>query len=277
MAWMILAAAVFSINFGLIRFLSYKYSVFEIVFVRSFFGFIFFIPFLVRANWAELKPKRPILLTMRAILQVFALTAMYFGLVTIPLADATALGLLEPIFAGLFAVLFFKEKSSFGRWVVISLGVIGSLIIIRPGFVEVSAGAAFIILSAVLWAIFILMGKILTQTDSTLVVVAYPTALVVPVALIPAIFFWRTPTLVDCFYFATAGILSSIANFSITKAYQIGEVTVVSSMAFSRLIFSAVIGYLAFSEVPVIWVWFGGIIIVAAATYLAHVESKAAL
>ena len=274
MAWMMLGGAVFSVNFGIIRFLSADYSVFEIVFFRNLFGFIVFIPFLWRAGRAALRPKRPVLLTGRALLQVVGLSLWYYGLISIPLADATALGLLEPIFAAALAVFFFKEKSSMGRWCVVALGLIGSLIIVRPGLEEVSLGTLCVVLSSVIWAIFVLQGKVLTRTDSTLVVVAYPTLVVVPLALIPALFFWQTPTLIDIGWFIVAGTLSSLANFSLTKAYQIGDITAVAPIGFTRLIFSAIVGYVAFSEVPVIWVWVGGALIVAAGTYLAHMESK---
>ncbi|MBT3991162.1 MAG: DMT family transporter [Rhodospirillaceae bacterium] len=274
MAWMMLGGAVFSVNFSVIRILSADFHVFEIVFFRNIFGFIVLIPFLMRAGRVELWPKRPVLLTGRAVMQVTGLSLWYFGLTAIPLADATALGLLEPIFAALFAIFFFKEKNSLGRWLVVVLGLVGSLIIVRPGLEEVSLGAVSVVVSAVIWAVYVLNGKVLTRTDSALVVVAYPTALVVPLALIPALFFWQTPSLIDYAWFILAGTLSSIANYALTKAYQVGDVTAVAPIGFTRLIFSAMVGYLVFAEIPVVWVWLGGGLIVVAGTILAHMESK---
>ena len=254
--------------------MSADFHVFEIVFFRNIFGFIVLIPFLMRAGRVELWPKRPVLLTGRAVMQVTGLSLWYFGLTAIPLADATALGLLEPIFAALFAIFFFKEKNSLGRWLVVVLGLVGSLIIVRPGLEEVSLGAVSVVVSAVIWAVYVLNGKVLTRTDSALVVVAYPTALVVPLALIPALFFWQTPSLIDYAWFILAGTLSSIANYALTKAYQVGDVTAVAPIGFTRLIFSAMVGYLVFAEIPVVWVWLGGGLIVVAGTILAHMESK---
>ena len=87
----------------------------------------------MRAGRVELWPKRPVLLTGRAVMQVTGLSLWYFGLTAIPLADATALGLLEPIFAALFAIFFFKEKTSRMELAGIALVMIAIVAIILTG------------------------------------------------------------------------------------------------------------------------------------------------
>ena len=271
---MVAGSALFSINFGVIRHLGQDLHAFEIVFFRNLFGLLIFIPWLIKAEKISLIPNRPGLLGSRAVLQVMAQGAWYAGLMLIPLADATALGLLEPIFAAFLAIFILREKSSFGRWAVVIIGFAGSLIIVRPGFQDISMGALFAIISSILWAGFALLSKVLTRTDSTLVVVAYPTALVVPLALIPALFVWEAPSLVHYGWFVIAGTLASAANFAITKAFQMGDITAVSPLGFSRLLFSAAVGFIFFAEVPTVWVWIGGALIVGAGTYLARLESQ---
>jgi len=275
MLWMVLGSALFSVNFAVIRHLGQDLHPFEIVFFRNLFGLLVFIPWLIRAEKTSLKPNRPWLLGGRAVIQVVAQAFWYASLMLIPLADATALGLVEPIFAAFLAIIILREKSTFARWAVVIIGFAGSLIIVRPGFQDVSIGALYAILSSITWAGFALLSKVLTRSDSTLVVVAYPTALVVPLALIPALFVWEAPSLANYGWLIVTGTLASAANFALTKAFQEGDITAVSPLGFTRLLFSAAVGYVVFAEVPAIWVWVGGALIVGAGTILARLEAQA--
>ncbi|MAF46794.1 MAG: DMT family transporter [Rhodospirillales bacterium] len=276
MGWMVMASAVFSANFTVIRTLGSEVHVFELVFFRNLFGFIFLIPFLIRAGRAGLIPSRPGLTGLRGLMQTCALMFWYYALIVTPFAMAASLSMLEPIFASIIAILILREKASLARWAVVIFGLAGSLIIIRPGFGALSLGALAAVSSAMFWAVFLIIGKVQTRDDSLISVVAYPTLLVVPMALIPASFFWQWPTPEQYMWLLLTGILSSTANLMFTKAYQIGEVTAVAPMSFARMIFAAIAGYLFFSEVPEIWVWIGGALIIAAGIYLTRIEAKLA-
>jgi drug/metabolite transporter (DMT)-like permease len=209
-------------------------------------------------------------------MQTCALMFWYYALIVTPFAMAASLSMLEPIFASIIAILILREKASLARWAVVIFGLAGSLIIIRPGFGALSLGALAAVSSAMFWAVFLIIGKVQTRDDSLISVVAYPTLLVVPMALIPASFFWQWPTPEQYMWLLLTGILSSTANLMFTKAYQIGEVTAVAPMSFARMIFAAIAGYLFFSEVPEIWVWIGGALIIAAGIYLTRIEAKLA-
>ena len=224
MVWMLIAGAIFSVNFSIIRTLGQDLNVFEIVFFRNLFGFAVFIPWLVRAGKAELIPSRPLLVGLRGVLQVLALSAWYTALMSVPLATATSLSMLEPIFTSLMAIIVLREKSSAIRWVAVGLGFIGSLVIIRPGFEEVKIESLLVVCSTFIWGIYVVAGKILTRTDSIVVVVAYPTLLVAPLALIPALFFWQWPTLSQWGWLVVTGILSSSATYAITKSSDIIQI-----------------------------------------------------
>ncbi|NQV57782.1 MAG: DMT family transporter [Rhodospirillales bacterium] len=276
MAWMVMASAIFAVNFTIIRILSADFHVFELVFFRNLFGFVFILPFLIRAGRDSLIPKRPGLMGLRGVLQTFALMFWYYALIVAPFATATSLSLLEPIFASVIAILFLREKSTPARWVVVGLGLAGSLIIIRPGFESLSVGALSALASAVFWAGFLIIGKVQTRYDSIVAIVAYPTLIVVPLALIPAMFVWKWPEPEHWLLLCATGILASTANIAFTKAYKSGDVTAISPISFVRLIFAAIVGYFFFSEIPEIWVWVGGAIIVAAGSYLVRMEANAA-
>ena len=274
MAWMVLSGGLFALNFSIVRHLGQDLSPYEIIFWRNLFGFVALIPLLMRTSRVALVPTRPLMLLLRAVMQTVGLGAWYTAIILVPLATAVSISMLEPILTSLFAILFMREQGTKQRWAAAIVGFVGTLVIIRPGFQEVSFGLLLPLFSAAMWASYLLLGKVLTRTESVTVVVAYPTVLVVPMMAIPAYFTWHPPTLEQYGWFVVSGVLTSMGTFTITKAFQVGDASAVAPMAFLRLLFSALAGYVFFSEVPEIWVWIGGAVIVAAATYLARQEAR---
>jgi drug/metabolite transporter (DMT)-like permease len=272
MLWMTLSGAVFAANYGIIRVLALDFHVFELVFFRNLFGLLVLTPFLWRSRHEIEKPKRPSIIVLRGFLQAGSSSLWFYGVTVIPLATATSLMLIEPIIGSVLAIFLLKEPNDPKRWLSVFLGLIGALVIIRPGMVELSLGVGFILTAAVMWSGFLLLGKVQSRNDPIVVVIAYSSALTVLLSLVPALFFWVTPTIEQLFLLIILGTVATAAYFCITNAYKAGDVTVVSPFNFMRTIFSAIVGFFVFSEVPEACVWFGAAIIVAAATYLARVE-----
>jgi drug/metabolite transporter (DMT)-like permease len=199
----------------------------------------------------------------------------YYGLAFTPLATATALGMLEPVFAALFAIFFLGEKSERARWIAAGLGFAGMLIIVRPGFESVSLASLILVVAAMFWGVSVTTGKVLTRTESVTVVVAYPALFAIPFSLFPAAAVWVWPTPEQYFWLFVMGLVSVLGSVCIARAYKVGDVTAVSPFSFMRMVFAAIIGFAVFAEVPVIWTWIGGACIAAAGTYIAHREAQA--
>lgn len=275
MLWMILAGAVFATMYALIRWLGKEIHVFEMIFFRNLFGLAMLLPFIWRMRHSLGRPKRPGLIVWRGLFQTTSSCLWYYGVTVIALASASALMMLEPIVGSILAIIIFKEKSRLDRWVAVFAGLVGALIIVRPGSVDFSFGAGAVIIAAVLWSGFQLMGKVHSREEPVAVVVAYSSALVVPLSFIPALFFWVTPSLEQIAGLIMLGAVATFGFYCMTSAYKFGDVTVVAPLTFVRLIFAATLGYFMFSEVPDNWIWVGAIIVVTSATYLARLEMKA--
>ena len=190
----------------------------------------------------------------------------------VPLATATGLMLIEPVIGSILAILIFKEKNKLSRWMAVALGIAGALIIIRPGLVPFSYGVLSILLAATFWSGFLLIGKVQSREDPVVVVIAYSSAMTALLSLIPALFFWTTPTLEQLMWLLILGSVATFAYYCITTAYKVGEVTVVSPLTFLRMIFAAIFGFVIFSEIPEVWIWIGGVLVVIAGTQLARSE-----
>lgn len=274
MLWMVLSGAVFATNYTTIRFLAEDFHVFELVFFRNLFGLLVLAPFIWRMRHQITRTKRPGLVIARGVCQTSASAMWFFGLTVIPLAMATSLMLIEPVVGSVLAIVFFKERSNIRRWLAVIVGLAGALLIVRPGFADISIGALLILLASFFWAGYLLLGKVQTRDESAVVVVAYASAVTIPLSLIPALFFWVTPTLEQLGFLLLMGAVATLAYYCITKAYGAGEVTVIAPFTFARTLFAAVVGFFIFREIPEVWVWLGAGLIVIAATYLARFEMK---
>ena len=276
-----LAGAMFSFMHGSIRYVSGGATgadglhPFEIAFFRNFFGLVALLPFLMRAGIRSLKTTRFSLHLWRAVLQVFSMLMFFSALTMSPLADATALSFLAPLFTTVGAILFLGEKARIRRWTALIVGFAGAMIILRPGFQEISLGLVLVMGSSAIWGGAMLIIKSLARTDSSVSIAAYMAILMTPMSLIPALFFWQMPTLEEYVGLFVIGAFGSIGHVMLAQAFKEAEASAILPLDFTRLIWAAAVGYFLFGEVPGLWTWLGGGLIFSAATYVAYRESRA--
>jgi len=271
---MLIASLALASMHGSVRFVSASLHPFEIAFFRNVFGFCVLIPWLMRIGLAAFATGRLPLHVIRGFLNAGSMLMWFLGLSLIPLAEATALSLASPLIATVGAILLLGEPMRGHRWLGLALGIVGMLAILRPGFEEISLGAAAVLLSAVLVTASKLIAKTLTRTDSPTTIVAWLTLLMIPVTAVPAAFVWQTPTVSELLMLLGIGALGSCGHLCLVHAYRLADVGLVEPLVFFRLVWAALLGFLIFAEIPDIWVWIGGLSIVAATTHLARREGR---
>ena len=160
----VLAAALFASMHNTIRFVTVSEGIhpFEAAFFRNLFGVVVFIPFLFRHGLSVFRTRRIDLHLGRAGLNTVSMLSWFTALSLMPVADATALSLMGPVFVALLAIMFLGERVGPRRWLGIGLAIAGGLIIIRPGFTEVGLGTGLILFSAVIVSSSKLMAKVLS-------------------------------------------------------------------------------------------------------------------
>lgn len=274
MSWMLVATVAFASMHAFVRHITQELHVFEVVFFRNFFGVVALMPLFLRYGLGPLRTKRLGMLSLRAVLNIGAMFSFFYGLSVTPLATVSALGFSAPIFATILAMLFLGEVVRARRWFAIVVGFAGALVIIRPGLIEVDFGMLAILLSSVLWAMALMIIKLLGRTESSLTITVYMGVIMAPMSLGPALLYWQWPTLEQFAWLAGVGILGSIAQFTMTEALRLGDTSEVMPLDFLKLIWAAVIGYLAFGEFPDLFTWIGGLMIFGGATFIAIRESE---
>jgi drug/metabolite transporter (DMT)-like permease len=269
------ASSISGIN-GFVVHMSHSMHVFEIAFFRQLFGFIFMSIVFLRGGLRPLMTHRIGLHVIRSVLNVIAMLAFFYGLTLEPLAKVVSLSLTAPLFATVGAVLLLGEKMKRHRWISLFVGLVGALIILRPGFQAVSLGALLVLGSNAVWSVALVVIKILSRTESSVTIALYATLLQTPVALIFALFFWTTPTLEQLGYLVIIGIGGSIAQICLGEAFRYADATLVLPIDFTKLFWASLIGYVFFDQVPEIWIWPGAFVVFLAVFYNAYMERNAA-
>lgn len=270
-----LSTIAFSSGMAVVRYLSADLHPFQIAFFSAFFGLLTMLLLVPRYGLRAFRTDRFMLQLARSVLSVVGILAVYYALSTTPLATVTALNFTMPIFTTVLAVLLLKERVDVAKWTAILFGFAGVFVIVRPGVVAVDTGALLVIVGSILFAFTILVMKVLTRTDSIASITLYGVMLRAPLALVPALFVWQWPDARQLLWLAAMGSVGTLSSFAFAQALKDVDTNVVSPMFFLQLIWSAAIGYVIFAEVPSVFTWLGGAMILTSVTYMAYRESRA--
>ena len=274
MTLMMIAAMLNMSMAAILKGLVNELPVFEVAFFRHFFGTMILLPLLLRPGANPFRTQRFSMHCMRAVLNIVAILAYFTAVSLIPLTQVTALGFTSPLFASLFAVLILGEVMRRSRITGLLLGLAGAVIILRPGFQEISIGAMLALGSALFWAGAMTCIKSLSRTDPSVAVVFYAAFLQLPIAFVLTLFVWRTPTLAQLGLMVIIAIIGTLAQLSITQAFRQADSSVVLPMDFTKLIWASILGYFLFAELPDIWAWIGGAVVFSGVLWVGYSEAR---
>jgi len=272
---MCLSTLAFSIMHGLVRFVSEVLPPFQIAFFRNIFGLAFLLPLLMRSRFAILRTQRIGLHALRGVINIVAMLMFFTALSISPLAKVTALSFTAPIFMAILAVLVLGERFRVYRWLAIMAGFMGMLIILRPGLVAIDTGALLVTGSALLWAVAMVLIKILSRTESSLTIVAYMGIFLGVFSVFPALWVWQPFGLVTLGWMVLIGLFGTIAQMSLSQSLKETDPTALMPFDFLKLIWTALIGAWFFAEIPDIYTWIGAAVIFASGLFIALRERQA--
>jgi len=260
----------------LVRHLGSDMPAVEAAFIRYLVGVGLLLPAIWRMRGRLLRNASLGLYIYRGAVHGVAVMLWFFAMARIPLAEVTAIGFSTPVFTALGAILIFREQVRARRVIAIAAGFIGTLIILRPGFHNIEAGSLAQLVAALFFAASFLLAKRMTQSESSGDILIM-LSIFCTLALMPgAIYYWREPTLSEIGWLALVAVFATAGHYAITRAIAAAPLTVTQPLSFLQLIWAIVFGYWLFDEVPDTWVIVGGLVIVAAVSYLAHREARAA-
>jgi drug/metabolite transporter (DMT)-like permease len=243
-------------------------------FFRFFLGLVIILPYIVKNKDAVLKTTHLKQHFLRAILGLPAMLIYFSALVLLPIEKLTAISFVVPLIVTILAVFFLGEKIYIYRTLALILGFSGMLVIIRPGFVDISIGVYMVLFSALLWSINIIITKKISKDDSAITILAYQSIFMSLLSFFIVLFFWEMPSLKTFIYLILAAMCGTVLHLTLNHAFKLVDVSMTQPYSFLNLVFASIIGYFVFDEMPDLYTWIGALIIFTGVLIISYREMK---
>ena len=284
----LLAMMVFSIQDGIMKHIYSFVSLYEVYLIRTVVSFILILLFLILTKQPIVfKSQYPFLTFCRVILFFFGFSSFYVSLSVLPLATATALFFVTPFLITIFANFFLKEQIGLRRWSAIAVGFLGVYITLNPDFTNFNYLSLLPILCAFCYSLSMIIIKKTSDKDS---VYTQTFTFYIGAIFFSLIFYfiigdgqfntsvhpssqfifreWFVDLDNSIFFMITTGITATAAFLLLFKAYSIASPAAVSPFEYSILLWSPLIGWLYFEEIPTLNTIIGILIIVSSGIYI---------
>jgi len=223
------------------------------------------------------KKENQLYLLSRSLLGLLGVILSFYAINYLVLSDASMLNKISPFFVTLFAVFFLKEKLTKIQIPVLIIVFIGALLIIKPqfSFSVVPSLAGF--LSAMCAGATYTIIRFLRDREKAATIVFYFSFVSVVVMFPLMMFNYQKPTMIQLLYLIGIGIFAGIAQFALTNAYRYAPASEVSIYDYTSIIFSGLIGFVIWAEVPDILSIMGSVLIIGAAVFAFIYNEKSSL
>jgi drug/metabolite transporter (DMT)-like permease len=211
------------------------------------------------------------LLAARGVVGAFALVCVYYALMTLPLAEATLLQYMHPVFTALLALLVLKEGIHLSTVICILLSIAGLVIMVEPGAFKGTAPALpwFSVAIALAGAFgsavaYVLVRRLSLLEDASVIIFYFPLiALPLSVALLGDQFVM--PDTDSLVLLLLVGIFTQIGQLGLTHAMRHERAGKAAAYSYVQVIFAVILGWVVFAEIPSLWTWVGGGLIISGA------------
>jgi drug/metabolite transporter (DMT)-like permease len=265
--WILSSTASFMVAVSLSKVIDVEISIFVLLFMRSTFGLLFIIPFLLHEKIENLKTSKPSLHILRVIFIYASMYCTYYAYRHLPLAIASSLGFVEPLILTFLSWMILKDKTSLLKWGGLIFGYLGVLLIVRPGVTHANSAMGVALLANLFVSLSIICAKKLSSSESTCVLMFYANATSFVISSILAAWVWKTPILKDIFFLLLIGFFGVIYQFCYLQALRSASPSFLAPFQYTRLIIAILIGVIFFKEIPHIWSLLGASFIILS-TYI---------
>ena len=264
--WMIASTISFSVMIIAVRYLADTIPPFEQLFLRSVISLAIGLPMVIGVWRQAARTFRANaiggLYLSRGICTFIGVSAWFFAIAVLPLAEAVALHFTLPIIALILSALILREHITRARWMAVVIGFAGVLIILRPGVEAFDIMALVVLLSAAGYACGDICTKLLSRTEPSRLIVLNLNIYLILFAAIPTALNWHTPPLTDLPMILLMGVTAWAAHMCLAQAMKCADASVVIPIEFLRLPLTALAAYIFFAETPGVWALVGAAVIV---------------
>jgi len=272
----LLAWVMLPIMDGFAKYLSADLPVLQITWARYFFTVAFTFPIMFffyrnQLKWSD-KPK---LQFIRGLILLIANICFFYSISVISLAKALTLAFVAPLIVTAFSPMFLGEKVGFRRWSAVVIGFVGSLVVIRPGFVEINLASLAALGTGVMYGFYLIITRKLSTSDNPLLTLLLTGVVGAVIITCVMPFVWVTPSLNQWSMMAAIGVFACIGHLFLILSLKYADASKLAPFSYFEIITNIIIGYYFFSDFPDNWTFLGLLIIILSGIYISRREVKA--
>jgi drug/metabolite transporter (DMT)-like permease len=235
---------------GLAKYLSAAYSPLFLGWARYAVASIVVLPLAAALRGAQIFPaERVAAHALRTVFLVIAMTLYFLAIARIPLATAVSAYFVGPIVAVVLSVAVLKERLTTRKILSLALGFVGSLVILQPGG-TIEPGLLMAFGAGLFFALYMIATRQASRDSDPLKTLAFQSVAGALLLTPQAIWSWTTPASSDLIFFAGLGVLSAGSHLLSIAAFRFADASMLAPLVYVELVGAAVIGYIAFHEVP---------------------------
>ncbi len=270
--WFILSLASSVLNDSIAKYAGNDLHSFQVAFLRFLFSALTLLPFVM---YYGARSSRPLVHFCRGLLLFLGMTAWTFGLNIAPITSATLISFTIPLFTLILAKFFLSENITWQRWVATFVGFAGISMVIGITEEEFTIGSIIFVVSAFGFAGLDIINKKFIIKETMVSMLFYSALITAVLSFIPAMIYWKSPTIEQWTLFFIFGCSANLILFFILKAFALLDATAVAPYRYLELLFSSLAGYIIFNEVPTKSTLYGAAIIIPATLFIVYSENKA--
>ena len=255
------------------KYLSSELSFFQITWARYFFTVFFTLPFMFfffRKNltWSE-NPKLQIL---RGLTLLIANICFFYSISIISMAKALTLAFVAPLITTALSPIFLGEKVGIRRWTAVLIGFVGSLVVIRPGFLEFNLATIAALGTGCFYGIYLVITRKLHSTDSPLLTLLITGVVGAVIASLLVPFVWINPTPVQWSWLALMGIFACLGHILLIYSLKYADASKLAPFGYFEIVTNIILGYYFFADFPDNYTFLGLFIIMFSGVYIYYRE-----
>lgn len=272
--WMLLSGLCFVGVNGVVKYLGTDLPAAQSAFIRFAFGAVFFLPVVPKVLRMGLPAPVWRLFGWRGLLHVAAVVLWFHAMARVPVAEMSAIAFLNPVLVLVIAGLMLGERLGPRRVMVVVAALAGAMLVLRPGFREVTEGHLAQIAATLGFAASYIVAKRLSAAAPASVVVAVM-SVSVTLGLLPlALWVWQPVSPAQLAWLALVAALATGGHYAMTRAFSAAPLVVTQPVSFLQIVWSTALGALAFSEAVDPWVLAGGALIIGAISLNSWAEAR---
>ena len=259
---------------GFAKYLSADLPVLQITWARYFFTVAFTLPVMFffynkQLVWSD-KPKLQIL---RGLILLCANICFFYAISIIPLAKALTLAFVAPLIVTAFSPMLLGEKVGVRRWTAVIIGFVGSLVVIRPGFLEFNLASLAALGTGVMYGFYLIITRKLSTSDNPLLTLLLTglVGLLAVSGIMP--FIWVNPSISQWSMMVCIGIFACIGHLFLILSLKYADASKLAPLGYTEIIPNIIIGYYFFNNFPDNWTFLGLAIIVSSGIYISKREA----